>query len=297
MRGQRIAGGLVILLIGAMFLLANMGVMDMSVWTLVFRFWPVLLIIGGVTLLLGGGFSWFLVPLLILAIVAGTFGGPLIWGWSTGQLTTEVFTPAEAVELTSLEFDVRMDAPSLRVLAPVPQAYRLEVGYRASADPVVDFDLTGTSGRLSLRQTSTSRVYVFGAMGSRQNLAFGFAAGIPLDLRFALGATNADLDLRPYLVRGLDLDVGAGNVQLYLGQPQGTMTVTVETGAGNIEVRVPNGVGVRLVPNVGIGAKDFGSAGLVQSGNVWQDDLYATAADRIDIRLSAGVGRVVLTRY
>lgn len=297
MRSQRLAGGLVLLLIGAMLLLANMGLLDMSVWALVFQYWPVLLIIAGVVILLGGGFRWFLALLLIFVIVAGTFGGPVVWGWATGPLTSETYTADAALDITRLEFDVRMDAPSLRVLDPVERAYHLVLGYRAANEPVLDFDVTGSSGRLSLRQTATSRVFILGGMGSRQNLAFGFAAGMPLDLHFALGATNADLDLRQYAVEKLDLEVGAGNVDLKLGQPQGTMAVTIKTGAGNLEVSVPAGVGLRVVADVGVGAKQFSNTGLTQSGNVWQDDVYAGSVDRIDLRLTAGVGRLAITRH
>jgi len=212
-------------------------------------------------------------------------------------LTTETFTPAQAVELTELEFEARMDAPSVRVLAPTQEAYRLELGYRAATVPSVDFDLLGGLGRLTLRQTGGSNVYLFGRVGSRQNLAFGFPATLPLDLRLTFGATNADLDLREYLVRELSLEVGAGNIDLRLGQPQGTMTVTANTVVGNVELRVPEDVGLRVVTDIGLGTEQFSGTGLVQSGKTWQDEAYATAVDRIDIRVSAGVGRVVLTRY
>ncbi len=297
MRGNRLAGGLVILLIGLMFLLANMGRLDLSVWALVVRFWPALLIVGGITLLIGGGFRWFLVVLLVAVIVAGTFGGPVVWGWATGQLTNVTFVPETATTATAIEFDVDMGAPSLRVLPPTAEAYRLEVGYRAADAPVVDYTEAGGTGKLSIRQQVTGPSFTAGAGGFRQNLAFGFAAGLPLDLSFDTGAANADLDLRDYQVRSLRFDVGAGNLQFRLGRPQGTMTVDADTGAGNIEIWVPEGVGLRVVADVGLGPKQFSGAGLHKSGDTWEDDAYATAADRIEIRLSAGVGRMVLSRY
>ncbi len=297
MRANRLAGGLVILLIGLMFLLANMGVLDLSVWALVFRFWPVLLIVGGLTLLVGGGFRWFLVVLLAAVIAAGTFGGPVVWGWATGPLTTETFVPQAATAATALEVEVDMSAPSLRVLPPTEEAYRLELGYRAARPPEVSYEDSATTGKLSIRQEAHSNTVVPGGPGLRQNLALGFSAALPLDLLFDSGASSADLDLRQYQVRSLRYHAGAGHLKLRLGQPQGPMTVDADTGAGNIEIWVPEGVGVRVVASIGVGPKQLTGAGLHRSGDTWQDDRYESATDRIEIRVSAGVGRLALTRY
>ena len=81
MRANRLAGGLVILLIGLMFLLANMGVLDLSVWALVFRFWPVLLIVGGPPF--GAG-----VPVVRCPVGCGdrpARSRSVVWGWATAR--------------------------------------------------------------------------------------------------------------------------------------------------------------------------------------------------------------------
>ena len=52
MRSSRVAGGLLVILVGLMLLLVNLGYMDMVVWNLLFRYWPVLLIAGGICILL-----------------------------------------------------------------------------------------------------------------------------------------------------------------------------------------------------------------------------------------------------
>lgn len=298
MRSSRLAGGLLVLLIGVMFLLANAGYMDLGVWSLVARLWPVLLIIAGVTLLLGKGLRWFLVALLILVIGAGTFGGPLVSGWATGPLTSVTFGPQQQyTEIVGLRVDLALDVPSIRLLAPTAGDFRLDLAYRGADAPTYSHTHDGGVGRISLTQRARSQVNVLGGSGVRQNLTMALPAGVPLDLHIKSGVISAELDLSLHKLRYLDIDAGVSNLNLRLGAPDGSSQVVIDSGVTNLEIAIPHGVGVRAVAEVGIGARGLSGAGLRRVGTAWEDDLYATATSRVDIRLTAGVGRIELVRY
>jgi len=297
MRRSRLAGGLVVLLIGVMFLLANMGYLDMSVWALVGRFWPALLVIGGVMLLLGVGFRWFLVVLLAALIVLGTIGGPIVYGWATGPLTNAVYVPdPDRTDVTELRVEMHLDVPMMRVLPPTSTLYRVQVGYRSASEPQVSLDVRDGTGFLTVRQALRPQTYVLSGAGTRQNVEFGFRNDLPVELWVKTGVTSTNLDLRAYDLRRMDFDTGVGNVVMRLGAPTGTVPVNVTSGVGNVELYVPRNTAVRVTADAGVGARDIGQIGN-RSGDTWTDDSFGGATDRLDIRVSAGVGRVSVKRY
>ncbi|MDP2872303.1 MAG: DUF5668 domain-containing protein [Bacillota bacterium] len=295
MRGRRLAAGLIILLLGVMFLLGNMGLMDWSVWGLLFRYWPVLLVLAGVSVLLGGSFRWFVALVLVLVMVAGTVGMPWLAGWTDGPLTKAVFTggtPPEA--LTALVTVVGLDVANITTIAPGGEAYRLELSYRNALQPQRTFtvDAEGT-GRLTLRQQGHRP----SSVGIRQSLEMGFISGIPLELSIKAGVLTANLDLSPYQLRRLDVDCGVGTFYVRLGHPEGTMVGSINSGVGTVNLAVPSGVSVRITGDFGVGVRNLSAAGLKRSGGAWQDDRYDTAESRIDLHVSGGVGRLAVQRY
>ena len=62
MEGKTRRGGLVgpiiLITLGVVFLMNNLGVLDWSVWVVIFRLWPVLLVAAGLDLLLGRRSVW-----------------------------------------------------------------------------------------------------------------------------------------------------------------------------------------------------------------------------------------------
>ena len=66
-------GGIFLLLLGVVFLLQSLGVLPWSLWNTLWRFWPVVLIITGLGLLLRR-FNVWLVSLLLLALLFACLG-------------------------------------------------------------------------------------------------------------------------------------------------------------------------------------------------------------------------------
>lgn len=53
--GPDISGAFMLIGIGVIFLLINLGYLDISIWAILWRFWPVFLILGGLQLIFGKG--------------------------------------------------------------------------------------------------------------------------------------------------------------------------------------------------------------------------------------------------
>jgi hypothetical protein len=278
-----------------MFLLGNMGLMDWNAWTLLFRYWPVLLVLAGVSILLGGSFRWFVALVLVLVIVAGTVGMPWLYGWMGGPLTTVIFTPdGFPAGLTQLVTQINLDVANVTTTAPTNEAYRLELGYRNALAPQRAFAVESDgTGRLTLRQQGSRP----SAVGIRQSLTMGFVSGLPLELSLKTGVMTANLDLSPYQLRRLDVDSGVATLTVRFGHPEGILVGNINAGVGTFTLEVPWGTSLRITGDFGVGVRELSGAGLKRVGGVWQDDGFDTASNRIDLRLSGGVGRLSVQRY
>lgn len=85
-------GALILITIGALFLLNNIGILPFSVWFVLWRFWPVLLILAGIRLILGRGknheafatISFLIVIIVLLISIASV--NPSMRSWMQSHM-------------------------------------------------------------------------------------------------------------------------------------------------------------------------------------------------------------------
>lgn len=95
MNPVRLVVGLAILFIGLLFLGVNIGWWSPAVWMYVVQFWPVLLIIYGVALLLRNAIATLIVALGLLLLLG--------WSVSTGAIHSRTQLPFGMVHLNESE--------------------------------------------------------------------------------------------------------------------------------------------------------------------------------------------------
>jgi len=68
-RRGSVTGGLILIVLGFLWILNNLGYLPGSIWYNLWRFWPVVLILVGVDIGLRGFPTWFALPVLLLVVV------------------------------------------------------------------------------------------------------------------------------------------------------------------------------------------------------------------------------------
>lgn len=93
----------------------------------------------------------------------------------------------------------------------------------------------------------------------------------------------------------IDLEAGVGDLTLdFSGEWVDDMEVDVDIGLGALEIRIPEGVGVRLEKDSFLTRID--AAWMNRDGDVYQSDDWGTAEHRISIDVSAAFGRIEVVR-
>jgi hypothetical protein len=109
-----------------------------------------------------------------------------------------------------------------------------------------------------------------------------------------LNAGQATVDLRESAeIEAIKIGLNAGTLGLYL--PSVSTTGSIEANAGSVRMCAPEGVALRLRTSDSVlSSYDFGSSGLVQSGDAWETPGYDTAVTRIELRIQANAGSIRL---
>ena len=126
--------------------------------------------------------------------------------------------------------------------------------------------------------------------GSRWEL--GLPTEVPMDLRLDTGANRSVLDFRETRLRRLELHTGASDTRIILPRAAGETSVRAESGAASLTLEVPSGVAARIRSRMALGSSQVDQARFPRVADGYESPDYASAANRVDIDLSGGVGSV-----
>ena len=126
----------------------------------------------------------------------------------------------------------------------------------------------------------------------RTNLTLGSLALSSLDIN--AGAGDVDLDLSgSQSLNQLDYDMGTGKVTLDLtGDWQSDLDAAIRGGVGDLTLKLPSDVGVHIEVDTGIGSID--TSGLSKDGDTYINDVYGESDVTLRINIDGGVGKIDL---
>ncbi len=126
----------------------------------------------------------------------------------------------------------------------------------------------------------------------RVDLTLGSLALTRLDINAGAGDVNLDLSGSQSLNQ-LDFGMGAGRVTLDLtGDWQDDLEATIQGGVGELTMRLPRDVGVRIEVDGGIGGVD--TSGLTKDGDTYTNDAYGESDITLNINIDGGIGQINL---
>lgn len=260
--------GGVLIVLGGLFLLDNLGLLPVRAWEL---FWPLLLIGFGAWTLLGvtqrnakrevavaqvalRGAARARVRVQhgagILRAHAGAKPGMLASGSFAGGLASNV----------NLEGDLLVAS-----LKPDAELFPFFTPWNWGPGGVYDWDLALTDT-------------------------------IPLELSFETGAGESRLDLSALQVTSLKMKTGASSTTLTLpAHPVGTCPVRIEGGVASIEATLPAGVEAFIRSESGLAEFHVDHARFLPVPGGHQTAGYAAAPDRVQIEVGMGLGAFKLS--
>jgi hypothetical protein len=293
-RRVSLVGPVILIGLGVVLLLNNLGILAWSAWDVIFRLWPILLIAVGLDLFIGrrSALGSLLVLVLTLAILAGA-----LWlfeaGVGIGQPVAgeEVRQALEGATQATVVIDP--GAGSLRVEA-LPESGNLVEGvvHVGSRERVVpNFSVRDGTATFILRgQGATFGPFVGG--GDRPAWDLGLNRDVPLQLEVSLGAGESDLDLTGLMVSGLKINMGVGLTTVTLPD-KGRFQAKVDSAIGQTVVIIPEGMAARIRVDTGIGGSQL-PADYRRQDNTYTSPGYESADNRVDLEVNQAIGSITI---
>lgn len=290
---------------GGVLLLGNLGLLRVNWWDL-WQLWPIVLILAGLDLLVRHS-RWgsAAMAVLMLALLGGLFyvmvTGP--WPGRTLGLASSANAVRVAREVSQelagakqADVSIRLGAGELRVAALNDSPYLLEGalsypdGWQA---PDLSYQVTNDLGRLDLRSRGTrSWVIPFGRPLRGETWHVGLTREVPLSISVDAGASRSELDLRHLQLKDLRVKAGVGQMEIYFPSEGADMVADIDGGVGELTLRIPESVAARIVVDGGLGSVKVAQRFERMGDHSYQTPGYGTAANRLDVRVDAGIGEL-----
>jgi hypothetical protein len=221
-------------------------------------------------------------------------------------------TTIEVDDADRVDATVRMAAGALSVEGRADALLNADFTYNvADWEPRVTYNVTDNVGRLDIRHAESNALPVMDEARNEWDLRLN--DDVPLDLRIEVGAGDHDLDLEGLILTELDVKLGAGEMNLTLGDNKGLDRIDLDVGAGDVKIDLsglwegdavvsiqggvgkttlylPQAVGVRLSVTQGIG--DLDVSGLSREGGAWINEAYGESDTTLDVDIQAGIGEI-----
>ena len=304
---RKIFWGLLLVIIGVLFILKNTGVLFFS-WHTMWHLWPVILILWGISLIpvkdwikLALSVGTVLITLLAVQIYAPKDDNNWEFEWNDNRHRDN-----NQDEVTSYNNVMSENFDSLTKYAEL----KLNIGVgnfqiKDSTDKLIEVKHDNDKANYSMTakaEDSLTRIELslekgdFDKGNVRKNVVMKLNPVPTWDLDLNVGAAEVDFDLSGFKTRNVKIQGGASDIVLKLGAILPLSDVKLEAGAASITVKIPESAGCEIVSNTFMSSKNF--KGFNKIGKqLYQTPNYAASKNKIKIDLQAGVASVDVERY
>ena len=318
MKSKNLFIGLLIVFIGVVALLASLNVFEFH-WSILWRLWPMVLILLGIAILPINDYIKALILVLTLGLgcllyhfenknyqgnaFSRFFNNHVTtwnWDWDDDDendaddddfdFDQRFAEPFNDVERAS--FDIDFGAGDIEILSPCAELASVHANSN-----FVKYSFRSEQGedKTSLFLTGKGKAKGVGR-NNDNDLRIALCQHPVWDVTIDMGAADAELDFSPYKVERLEINGGACDTELKLGDHGCDTKVEVNTGVSDIDIRVPESVDCELRVESAITGKDFIGFEKVEKG-LWRTPNYGQGEHKMVIELSCAVSDLSVTRY
>lgn len=285
MDNKKLIGGIILIVLGIIFLLTNLGYISFDVLFGILDLWPLLLIVAGINVLFNKKpiitlITW--IVFFIILILYGAFYG----GVNTNTDFNTHFT--KPVETSHGKFNLDIGAAKVNINSE--ENNLLKVNARGVK---LDYSNTYKNNKETVIFNFANRNYnpiVFSTRSSNYN--FRLNEDVVWDLDLDLGAISGTLDLENIATRSIDLNMGAGNLDIILGNKHDISNIKIDSGASNLNIAVPKDVGIKIKLDSALSKININDLNLIKTGDYYMSPNYEEKDTKLEFYVSMGVGNV-----
>jgi len=306
MKAKNIIWGLVLVLIGTLFILKNLDVIYFS-WHSIWRLWPLILVLIGVTILPVKDAVKVVLTIIVL-IIGALFlvyypkndDGDGRWFFDHDRDLSENPTQMDIDQRIFESFDTTISLASLDFDAAAGD-FRID----QASDELFEFEREGNLGRYT---------YSIKDLGEKREIRIELEEGHVIrgdlknrvsvklnpnpvwDLNVDVGAANIDMDLSAFKVSRIDINGGASSMNFTIGNLHNDCEMKINSGASSIYIRVPEEFACEVNTSTVLSSKDLPGFNKVSGGTYVTPD-FQDKTKNLTINIEAAVSSLTVERY
>ncbi|MBU2555083.1 MAG: hypothetical protein KKF98_11545 [Bacteroidetes bacterium] len=298
MKFRNIFWGIILIAFGILFTLENLNFIDFD-WYNLWRLWPVVIILWGVSILpVKDVLKVFMVLLVLAGSIYYMLNDNVQWR-NADHDYTEISSHA-----VNQEFQVPLEDSVLTATLKMEMAAGT-FDLRDITDQLVDFKKTGSiiDYKYSVKQEDTdTKIRIMMEDNIRYKSNNGNRVVVKLNpdpvwnLDFEVGAAEVNLDFSDFKVNSVDIEGGAAAFNLKFGDLYHDIHVDIEAGASSIDLKVPESSGCQLKINTVLSGRTISGFEKVEHG-LYRTANFDESENKIYMEVDAAVSSYTITRY
>ena len=280
--------GLLILVIGLIILGQNFNVWGFDNFDQLSKFWPLILILFGITLMVRHiRFNWLIILISFIAAIA------LIYFVSLNASDFKVnkdnqtydFSQNLPSEVKKAKIIINTGAVELNIKDNGNQLINgnLVSNYN---QPDISTTISGDTATVILKSTKINN-----SVWGKNILNIEITDKIPIDLIINAGAASMNLDFSKISLSNLDVNSGASSMNITLGEVINGSNISIETGASSVTIKTPKELGVKIIAKTGLTGKNFEGYNKIDNQTYLSPNFDQTNT-KITLTISAGASSI-----
>jgi hypothetical protein len=300
---------LLLITIGLVFLLVNFGYVPGVTAVQLLSLWPLLLILAGVDLAIGRRWPLAALGIDVAVIALGlallvtqptAFSTPFFFDHDVNGAPGQRDLTVERRSVNSLSLEINGGAGRFGVTGGSTMLVETHSPNEDLRLRRADYDKNGEHADVRIEHIGSRRVG-----GVTANVETRIASNVPTDLEINGGAGEFIIDLSDVTISNAEINVGAATLTLTLPRPSlttaapgakpvGDIKIELNAGASSIVIEVPDGVEARITTTGALLTLRSSNARVSASGSVAETSGYASAQQRVTVRVTAGASSVTV---
>lgn len=318
---KKVFWGILFILIGVLFVLKNLSILDFS-WYQFLNLWPLLLILWGVSMLPVKGFVKLILSLAIVVLGVWIvnkfervhwfdFHSPRSYEYRDNRTEEhdswrkhdkEVERESTDLESQYLFFPYSPDISKVNLkLDAAAGTFYLQ----STTEELIEVEKEGNIGTYSLTSQEGSDAQIVRLSmeeASIQGERLRHRVDIKLhekpvwDLDLDIGAARVEMDLTPFKAGKIDIDGGASSIRLKIGDLHPDVNVEVDAGASSIYIEVPESSGCLVKTSSVLSGKDLRNFIKKDNGR-YETENFEESTNKVNIKVDVAVSKIEVKRY
>ncbi|OLS03612.1 LiaI-LiaF-like domain-containing protein [Tissierella creatinophila] len=300
-KNKKVNLGIVLIVIGIIWILSNLNLINVNVYNIVnymirgvFDLWPLILVIVGINIMFkreGLNTILWILFFIVLIVYSLFIKGNILEKTSNGNLKDEIYTVEMREDIEKGKLDLDVGATSFNI------------------DPIDDdfakLEHDGTFNYKFSRKGNEENLYISNEIPNdilnnknKRSFELGLNKEIPWELDLDVGAISGNLNLKDIMVKKLDVDMGAGKIEITLGDKAELTSMDIDAGASQIILNIPESSGLKLNYDGALNSTNFDDLGLIKTENgKYVSDNFNAASSKYEIEVDMGVGQFSINYY